>query len=117
MLGSIIALSLKQPTDKSPGVTIKIRGGVSENILPEGRVSAGDPMKKGSLTLSIQGGHTWGLPCKMTARYKLTDGGGTEITWSIKPDEPLDDDRVAKISQDIRMEQVYTVSFKEQGDS
>ena len=44
---------------------------------------------------------------------KIGAGTGTEITWSVVPDEPLDDDRVRLIAKDVRMEQGYIVTFSE----
>lgn len=114
MLATITGITVKLGK-KDTVYTLKVLGGVSENMLPEGKDAASDPSKKGNVTFSVQGGSSWGFACTMKARYKVGAGGGTEITWSIKPDEALDDDRVRLIAKDIRMEQVYTVHFKEQG--
>lgn len=118
MLATITAASVKLGK-KGIAHTLKLVGGVSENVLPEGKDSASDPSKKGNITFSVQGGPSlaWGFDCTMKARYKVGAGGGTEITWTIKPDEGLDDDRVRLIAKDIRMEQVYTVHFKERDDA
>lgn len=95
--------------------SLKLVGGVTENILPEGKDSASDPQKSGNITLQITGGATWGFACAMKARYKIGQGGGTEITWTVKPEEPLDTDRIAKVARDIAGAQPYVVHFTERG--
>jgi hypothetical protein len=115
MLATITAITIKPASKKSCGQVIKLLGGYTENVLPAGQDGASDPTKTGNLTLQIEGGRSWGFACKMKARYKLADGGGTEVSWTLRPDEPLDDDRVRLIAGDIRGEQNYIVAFKEQG--
>ena len=110
MLATIQSLTIKPATKKSSGQSFKLVGGVSEPIID--KASAADKSLKGNVTLSIQGGNSWGVSCKMAARYKLTEGGGTEITWTVRPDDPMDADRVRQLYRDIVGEQLYTVSFK-----
>ena len=114
MLAAITAVTVKLGKKKT-AYSLKVLGGVTENVLPEGKDSASDPSKKGNITFQVQGGSSWGCACTMKARYKVGAGGGTEVTWSVKPDDPLDDDRVRLIAKDVRMEQVYIVTFVEAG--
>lgn len=114
MLATITGITVKLGKE-SVSHSLKVLGGVTENILPEGKDSASDPRKTGHIAFQVQGGSSWGCACKMKARYKIGVGGGTEVTWSVVPDDPLDDDRVRLIAKDVRMEQVYLVTFVEAG--
>ena len=113
MLGIITQFTVKQPTEKSCGVSMRIVGSVSENILPEGKDSATDPTKKGVLTMTIQGMTPLAIHGKMKARYK-TSNAGTEITWAFRPDDAPSSKFLEETPHAVLDQQLYTVSFTEE---
>lgn len=115
MLAIPTNLTIKPATDKTSGHKLTLTGGVSENILPEGKDGASDPRKQGRVTLQIEGTTVpVSFDCTMKARYKL-GANGTEITWACAPDDPFTVELMRLFAGWVCAEQPLIVSFKERG--
>ena len=107
----ISSLTVKAPTDKASGITVKLVGSMTENVLPPGKDSATDPVRNGVLTINERG---TGFTCKMRARYKLVDGGrATEVTWTIKPDDVLSSDTIGFLLVGAGLGTLISAQFSE----